>query len=849
MNKKIKTLLLSVFVVAMLCLSGWLLSHELATFSYKDLKKGLADIPRQRILLGIGVTVFSYWILTFYDLLGIRYLGKKLSYPKTLLVSFSSYVLSYNLGMSSLGGTALRFRLYSNWGFGALEVTKLVAFCALSFWGGFFVTCGVGFTWGHFEIPEDFILSLFEIRFVGVVLLLWVLGYLISCGLRKSPLKIRNWSFQLPTLRMACGQFLIGGIDIMLATLVFYILLPEGAPSFSIFLGIFLLAIFAGMISHVPGGMGVFDAVILLFLTPWIDTPDIVGVLLVYRTIYYFLPLALALGLLGIYETIRWSKQAKPLQSHVKNVLPIIVPPLLSMASLVSGAMLLFTGATPSFHGRLAWLENVFPLSVIEFSHFAGSLVGVLLLFLARGIYRQIDSAYVFSMILFLVGAVMAFTKGEFGAGGVLVFLALVLWPCRHHFYRQASLFAQPLSLKWLLTYIVIIGTSLWLVSFSYKHVQYSNELWWQFALNGDASRSLRAIVGAGILMGLLILARMVAPVKAKPDPVTPEELQEIEAIVAASSVTKANLALLGDKSFLMSPSRKSFIMYAVEGGSWIAMGDPVGDVSEFEELVWTFRELSDQHNDRAAFYGISTEHLPLYLDAGFSLTKIGEEAVVPLVGFSLEGPKRKGLRQTVSRLERDGCSFEFIPCAQALNMMPQLKQISDEWLGDKNSSEKGFSLGFFSEEYLRHYDFAVVKVNAEIVAFTNIWKSGNHEELSIDLMRFTKNSPSGCMEYLFINLLLWGAENGYRSFSLGAAPLAGLDDHPLAPMWSRIGAQIYEHGEHFYNFRGLRAYKEKFSPDWRPRYLATIGGLRVPQVLTHIATLVAGGWKEMLFR
>ena len=289
--------------------------------------------------------------------------------------------------------------------------------------------------------------------------------------------------------------------------------------------------------------------------------------------------------------------------------------------------------------------------------------------------------------------------------------------------------------------------------------------------------------------------------------------------------------------------------MYAIEGGTWIAMGDPMGEVGEFEDLVWAFRELSDQHNDRAAFYAISTAHLPLYLDAGFSLTKIGEEAVVPLGTFSLEGKERKGLRATVSKLEREGCSFEIVPREHAADIFPRLKQISDEWIGDKSSSEKGFSLGFFSEEYLRHYDFGVVKVNAEIVAFTNIWKGGGQKELSIDLMRFAKNSPGGCMEYLFIKLLLWGAENGFESFSLGAAPLAGLDAHPLAPMWSRIGAQIYEHGKHFYNFQGLRAYKDKFDPEWRPRYLATLGGLQVPQVLTNIATLVAGGWKEMLFR
>jgi phosphatidylglycerol lysyltransferase len=311
------------------------------------------------------------------------------------------------------------------------------------------------------------------------------------------------------------------------------------------------------------------------------------------------------------------------------------------------------------------------------------------------------DSAYIFSVILFVVGGAMAFAKGEFGGGCVLIILAVVLLPCRHHFYRKASWFSQPLNSNWVLTYVVIIGMSLLLVSFSYKHVEYTSDLWWQFTLKGDASRSLRGVMGAGVLMGLLMLSRLFAPIKAKQVVATPEELLEIEAIVAASPSTEANLALLGDKSFLMSDSGKSFIMYGVKGDSWIAMGDPVGDPSEFDALLWKFRELSDGHNDRAVCYEISTDYLPLYLDAGFSLTKIGEEAIVPLTDFSLEGSARKGLRSTISKVERGGCSFEIIPRESVAAIMPELKAISDQWLGDKSGAEKGFSLGCFSEPYL----------------------------------------------------------------------------------------------------------------------------------------------------
>ncbi len=102
-------------------------------------------------------------------------------------------------------------------------------------------------------------------------------------------------------------------------------------------------------------------------------------------------------------------------------------------------------------------------------------------------------------------------------------------------------------------------------------------------------------------------------------------------------------------------------------------------------------------------------------------------------------------------------------------------------------------------------------------------------------------------MEFLFIELMLWGKEEGYRWFNLGMAPLAGLENRPQAPLWNRLGALLYRHGEHFYNFQGLRDYKEKFDPVWVPRYLASPGGLALPRVLANLATLISGGVKGVI--
>jgi phosphatidylglycerol lysyltransferase len=132
-------------------------------------------------------------------------------------------------------------------------------------------------------------------------------------------------------------------------------------------------------------------------------------------------------------------------------------------------------------------------------------------------------------------------------------------------------------------------------------------------------------------------------------------------------------------------------------------------------------------------------------------------------------------------------------------------------------------------------------------MAFANLWTSNTKTELSIDLMRHLPGAPGGVMQYLFSELMLWGKAQGYEHCSLGMAPLSGLDPRQLAPLWSKVGAFLYRHGEHFYNFQGLREYKEKFGPVWQPRYLASPGGLALPRLLANVASLINGGLRGVV--
>jgi phosphatidylglycerol lysyltransferase len=280
-----------------------------------------------------------------------------------------------------------------------------------------------------------------------------------------------------------------------------------------------------------------------------------------------------------------------------------------------------------------------------------------------------------------------------------------------------------------------------------------------------------------------------------------------------------------------------------------VALGDPVGSAEGAEGLVWRLREMSDHHGGQPVFYQVPPDRLSLYVDLGLAALKVGEEARVSLSGFSLEGGARADLRQSHRRAQRDGATFEVVPPEGVAALLPQVERISEAWLAAKSTGEKRFSVGAFSASYLQQFPLALVRSEGVPAAFANLWTTGTREELSVDLMRFGPDAPRAAMDYLFIELMLWGRREGYRWFNLGMAPLSGLEAHPLAPAWHRVGNFIFRHGEHFYNFDGLRRYKAKFDPVWEPRYLVARGGVALPRVLIDVSVLIAGGMKELFAR
>ncbi|NMG11537.1 lysylphosphatidylglycerol synthase domain-containing protein [Brasilonema sp. UFV-L1] len=303
MLKKLRLNFSSLFGLLLLVLSFWAISNELRESNYRDVFQSLAAIPKSHLSWSIWLTALGYLVMIGYDILGFTYIGRSLAWKKVAFTNYISSAFSNTIGLALLTGSAIRYRFYSSWGVSALSIAQVIAFVNFTFWLGLFALAGVIFLTNSFQIPTQLHLPFSTVRPIGVIFLLLVAAYLLGSLLIKQPLVIRSHEFRFPCFKISLAQIAVSSFDWILAAMVLFVLLPSNISiSYLDFLGIYLLAMFAGVVSNVPGGLGVFETVILLNLSSKVSAAAVFGSMLAYRGVYYFLPTLVAAGLLGLYE-------------------------------------------------------------------------------------------------------------------------------------------------------------------------------------------------------------------------------------------------------------------------------------------------------------------------------------------------------------------------------------------------------------------------------------------------------------------------------------------------------------------------------------------------------------------
>ncbi|MFK3887997.1 bifunctional lysylphosphatidylglycerol flippase/synthetase MprF [Sphingomonas sp. NPDC079357] len=810
---------------------------------FSHIRAALHGLSAWQIAASLCFTAFSYLTLTGYDVLALRIIGRPLPWRVAALASFTSYTLSHNLGLSLLTGGSARYRIYTAAGLDGPDVARVIGIASATFWSGVVTVASVALLARDGPIDlAGFTIPAAVSHGIAASALVLIIAGLMLCGNARGPLRLWRLSVPLPTVPQALAQIALAVLDTGTAAAALFVLVHGAEPSLlPAFILAYALGIVAAVLAHVPGGIGVFEAVVLAVLPG--DRSVAFAALIAYRVIYYLVPLAVAVAILAWREGLRRRHLLNhPLSSRLlrdgRAVANGIAPLALSAATFMGGAMLLLSGSLPSLHARMGALASIVPLPFIEASHIAGSLVGTGLLLLAPGLYRRLDGAFVATRALLLVGAAFSLAKGiDYEEAIVCLTLAVMLQWTRGAFYRRTALTQIRWSAGWLSAVLVVLAAAVWIGLFAYRRVPYEDDLWWRFALKGDAPRFLRGTLAATVALSAALVWRWMQPPGA-PEPRAIDPAARAH-VLGLADRTDAMLAMIDDKRLLFAESGAAMLMYQVRGASWIVMGDPVGSSDDWPELLWRIRDKADQAQGRLMLYQVTGPVLELAIGMGLHVIKYGEEAIVDLPNFTLETPRLRSVRKAERAAARRGLTFRIVPAAAVPVVVDELAEISDEWMRAKGHAEKSFSLGHFSRDYMQRFDVALVMDGERIAAFANLWLTQNQAEASVDLMRHRDDAPHGTMDFLFVNILQWAKDRGYQRFSLGIAPLSGISGRRLAPAWARAASLIFNHGERFYGFRGLRSYKEKFAPRWEPRYIAGPKGIGMIRSLRDLSRLI----------
>jgi phosphatidylglycerol lysyltransferase len=609
--------------ILLFAVAAWVLHRELEQVQYGDIVAALRGLTLRAELLALFFMAANYLILTGCDLLAFVYIGKWVAPWRVMAASFVGYAISNNVGFTLLSGTSARYRFYSRWGLTPGDLSRVVVFYTGTFWVGLLLLGG----WTLAFHPHPALVAIVPeavIRGSGALLLLMATTYALAPFFRRAPVRIWSFEIPIPPPRLVFGQFALSTLDWVLAASIFYALLPPGGPGFGQVLGAFLASQLLALVSHVPGGLGVFEGTMLLLLGAQVPTETLLGSLILFRIVYYLIPLALALLILLGDEVRQRRQRVRQLGSAFGSLAFEVVPKVLAVFTFLGGALLLFSGAKPPEPVRLQWLGATLPLAAIEAAYVAASVTGVGLLVLAHGIAHRLSSAYRATLVLLVVGIVTSLVKGgDYEEALLLCALLAVLLPTWGHFDRKRSFWQTRFAPAGILATVVVVAASIWLGLLAHREVGDVSLLPWRFDLRDDAARFLRASAAAALALLAFGIARFLRPRPIEVEPPTPADVAEAAGISERHSEQDVAALLRGSRSLLWSTARDAFLVYGVHGRTWVALGEPVGPRESAAEVVRRFVERADDFNAQPVFFGIPAERLALYTDFGLACVPI----------------------------------------------------------------------------------------------------------------------------------------------------------------------------------------------------------------------------------
>ncbi|MGK9252027.1 bifunctional lysylphosphatidylglycerol flippase/synthetase MprF [Paenibacillus humicus] len=849
-------LLLPLFVIGLVFFEGRHLFHDM---SAGTMLRELRRLPDRDMLLLLAAGLAAAAAMSGYDFVVRRHFRLEMSRWTTFRFGWIANTSNNVLGFAGFTGAGLRALLYRGEGVPVQTAAKAVVFLSPVMIAGLSIMA-----WGD-ALGLLHASKLFDAH-PWLYPAVWGMALYVPLflAMQRSKLYARWFNrgeSQLPwrVITASLGASLLEWLSAAAVfTLAAHIMLPE-LPVDTV-LGIYVAAAVAGLVSMAPGGAGAFDLIAVLGLQLYGGHANrALAILLLFRIFYYLIPWIIGLMMAAIELIPRRKRNPLTENGKMQNAFNAwqrfwswpgqnayigdVGVWALSKLVLAAGAVLLLSAATPGLLGRLELTEGLLTLPVMHISHHLSVMIGIVLVMLSRGISLKVKRAYIAVLVLLVAGAGFTFAKAfDYEEALFLLLVALLLWISRSRFYRRSA----PLGAGRIGAMLGISAVVAFLYSFVadhsgkgfLHHLPRSFDRSLLLSSGEHAAGAALGLAGAWIFLAALLLLRPGRPPGSAPDE---QDLEKLSAFVGGKQGNPLTPILYtGDKSLFWAADGEALIPYAVIRGRLVALGDPLGPMEHASRAVQEFQAYADRYAMTPVFYQASPDYLPVYHENGLRFFKLGEEAFADPAAFTLAGKSQAALRSVRNRFDREGFSFRMAAPPHSRELMDELRTVSDAWLGGRR--EKGFSLGWFKEDYLQRFPIALISgPDGRTAAFASLAPSEDGgRTMSVDLMRHLPGALNGVMDLLFIRLLEWCKAEGFERFNLGMAPLASVGGSSKSFREEKLARLVFQYGGHWYGFQGLRRYKEKFDPAWEPRYLAYPEGASLPLLLLDLVRLVS---------
>lgn len=635
-SKTIKPLLPYILTLGLFIFGLWSLYHLLKEVSWLQIRSQVGMVPGPNLLAAIAATALGYAALVGYDWTALRYIGRSLPARTVILGGFLGYAVGNTVGLSALSGGAVRYRVYSALGLGLPEIAKISGFVA--------VASGVGATMiglAALAVHPDALRSVLPLHpdmvrigaITGFVLANALIWYGSFAGLH---LGIGRFVMRIPRPTEIASQMLITTVDMLMGAMVLYFLLGPSAIGFVPFLAVYLAAMMAGIISHVPGGVGVFETVVIAALPREVSVTDAAAALLLYRMIYYIAPFLIALLILAVAEGRRlWTGGVSGVGLQIAAGL---VPLAMGAVVMAAGALMMLAPMIPAARDIARDAEAALPVGLIEAGALLSSALGAMLVLIAQGLLRRLSGAWWLTMVALATGVGTALLDGyDTERALFLAFVFLLLLPCRRAFYRSTRLTTGALSVSWMLLVGAMLASVVTVFFFANQAGPYADELWWDLAENERAPGPLRAALTGGMVLSLLTIWQALRRTGNQIGMSADDASAAYQAIVSDRNGAD-DILLPPEARFLFSETGDAGIAYLPEGRVWVVIGDPVGDHTEIPGLIWAFRDAARRTRVDPVYYRASGRWIGEWVETGMMVHPMGtggEYIVLPRLGDS----------------------------------------------------------------------------------------------------------------------------------------------------------------------------------------------------------------------